>query len=63
MSVTLRRLWFVFRGVVTVDVPLNLLELNRCPMGSGVANIFKNTARCDYLSSSVGPVLSLRLAE
>ncbi|KAL8589311.1 hypothetical protein ACOMHN_052314 [Nucella lapillus] len=37
-----------FKGVVTVDVPLSLLELNQCPQGFGVANAFKNTARCDY---------------
>ena len=41
------------RGVVTVDVPLNLLELNPCPMGFGVANAFKNTAHCDYFSTEV----------
>nr|KAG5707185.1 hypothetical protein BaRGS_017869 [Batillaria attramentaria] len=41
-----------FKGVVTVDVPLNLLEINPCPQGFGVANAFKNTARCDYFSTT-----------
>ncbi|KAK7497619.1 hypothetical protein BaRGS_00011014, partial [Batillaria attramentaria] len=41
-----------FRGVVTVDVPLNLLEINPCPQGFGVVNAFKNTARCDYFSTT-----------
>ncbi|KAK7114273.1 uncharacterized protein [Littorina saxatilis] len=45
-----------FRGVVTVDVPLNLLELNPCPMGFGVANAFKNTARCDPFSTKCSPI-------
>nr|KAG5707180.1 hypothetical protein BaRGS_017864 [Batillaria attramentaria] len=38
-----------------VDVPLNLLELNQCPQGFGVANAFKNTARCDYESTWCRP--------
>ncbi|XP_076111452.1 uncharacterized protein LOC143079760 [Mytilus galloprovincialis] len=35
-----------FAGVVTVDVPLDNLEINQCPMAFSVANAFKNTARC-----------------
>lgn len=41
------------RGVVTVDVPLDLLELNQCPQSFGVANAFKNTARCNTVSTKV----------
>ncbi|GFN94729.1 hypothetical protein PoB_002123500 [Plakobranchus ocellatus] len=44
-----------FRGVTTVDVPLSFLELNQCPMPFSVPNAFKNTARCDYLSTKCAP--------
>ncbi|XP_005102873.2 uncharacterized protein LOC101862881 [Aplysia californica] len=44
-----------FRGVATVDVPLSLLEINQCPQPFTVANAFKNTARCDYLSTKCKP--------
>ncbi|XP_012940541.1 uncharacterized protein LOC101864077 [Aplysia californica] len=44
-----------FRGVATVDVPLNFLEINQCPQPFSVANAFKNTARCDYLSTNCAP--------
>ncbi|XP_041376803.1 uncharacterized protein LOC121389271 [Gigantopelta aegis] len=40
-----------FKGVVTVDVPLNLLEIDQCPSPFYMANAFKNTARCDQLST------------
>ncbi|CAL1537135.1 unnamed protein product, partial [Lymnaea stagnalis] len=46
----------VFRGVTTVDVPLNLLEINQCPQDFRVANAFKNTARCDYFSTTCSPL-------
>ncbi|CAG2204956.1 unnamed protein product [Mytilus edulis] len=36
----------IFAGVVTVDVPLDNLEINQCPQSFNVANAFKNTARC-----------------
>ncbi|XP_063442407.1 uncharacterized protein LOC134722716 [Mytilus trossulus] len=41
-----------FAGVVTVDVPLDNLEINQCPQSFSVANAFKNTARC-HISSEV----------
>ncbi|CAG5117532.1 unnamed protein product, partial [Candidula unifasciata] len=45
-----------FRGVATVDVPLDLLQINQCPQSFTVANAFKNTARCDYLSTTCSPI-------
>ncbi|XP_059145696.1 uncharacterized protein LOC131932801 [Physella acuta] len=45
-----------FRGVATVEVPLNLLEINQCPMPYSVPNAFKNTARCDYFSTNCAPL-------
>ncbi|KAK7107826.1 uncharacterized protein [Littorina saxatilis] len=39
-----------FKGVVTVDVQLDYLDINQCPSNFYVANAFKNTARCDYRS-------------
>ncbi|CAG5117529.1 unnamed protein product, partial [Candidula unifasciata] len=44
-----------FRGVTTVDVPLNLLEINQCAQSFSEANAFKNTARCDYFSTTCVP--------
>ncbi|XP_041376152.1 uncharacterized protein LOC121388737 [Gigantopelta aegis] len=41
-----------FKGVVTVDVPLDLLEIDQCPGPFYMANAFKNTARCDQISTS-----------
>ncbi|XP_060084009.1 uncharacterized protein LOC132563267 [Ylistrum balloti] len=40
-----------FSGVVTVDVPLNLLEINQCPQPFYIANAFKNTAKCHIQST------------
>lgn len=45
-----------FKGVVTMDVPLSLLEINPCPMSFGVANAFKNTAHCDSFSTSCSTI-------
>ncbi|CAL1537134.1 unnamed protein product [Lymnaea stagnalis] len=45
-----------FRGVATVEIPLNLLEINQCPMAYSVPNAFKNTARCDYFSTNCVPL-------
>ncbi|KAK7494317.1 hypothetical protein BaRGS_00014420 [Batillaria attramentaria] len=39
-----------FKGVVTVDVKLDYLDINQCPSSFYAANAFKNTARCDYES-------------
>lgn len=45
-----------FKGVVTVDVNLNYLNINQCPGNFYVANVFKNTARCDYESQFCVPL-------
>ncbi|ESO11626.1 hypothetical protein HELRODRAFT_108901 [Helobdella robusta] len=37
-----------FKGVVTVDVMLNELDINQCPQDYFVPNAFKDTARCHY---------------
>ncbi|CAD5117999.1 DgyrCDS6740 [Dimorphilus gyrociliatus] len=42
-----------FKGVVTVDVKLETLDLNQCPAEFYIANAFKNTARCHYESTYV----------
>lgn len=38
----------LFRGVVTVDVQLNWLDINQCPQDYYMPNAFKDTARCHY---------------
>ncbi|XP_048254912.1 uncharacterized protein LOC124137543 [Haliotis rufescens] len=50
----------LFKGVVTVDVPLSLLEINQCPQNFYVANAFKNTAKCDQLSTKCGPLAGFK---
>ncbi|KAJ8315213.1 hypothetical protein KUTeg_007363 [Tegillarca granosa] len=42
---------YKFRGVATVDVPLDQIEIDQCAQQFSVANAFKNTARCDYKST------------
>lgn len=42
-----------FLGVVRVDVKLEELDINQCSMSYHVANAFKDTDRCDYLSTVV----------
>ncbi|KAK2162767.1 hypothetical protein LSH36_92g05014 [Paralvinella palmiformis] len=37
-----------FKGVVRVDVRLDLLDINQCPMDFHVPNAFKDTARCHF---------------
>jgi len=37
-----------FKGVVTVDVRLDELDINQCPQDYFVPNAFKDTARCHY---------------
>ncbi|XP_063441841.1 uncharacterized protein LOC134722188 [Mytilus trossulus] len=44
-----------FAGVITVDVPLDKLEVNQCPQPFHVANAFKNTARCHTKSTKCKP--------
>ncbi|OWF54531.1 uncharacterized protein LOC110443474 [Mizuhopecten yessoensis] len=46
-----------FAGVVTVDVPLTLLDINQCPQPFYVANAFKNTARCQTRSTKCRPIV------
>ncbi|ESO96905.1 hypothetical protein LOTGIDRAFT_214442 [Lottia gigantea] len=51
-----------FKGVVTVDVPLDLIEINQCPQPFHVANAFKNTARCDQDSTKCRPMAGFKFA-
>jgi len=37
-----------FKGVVTVDVRLDELDINQCPQDYFIPNAFKDTARCHY---------------
>ena len=39
--------------MVTVDIPLDNLEINQCPQPFSIANAFKNTARCHSRSTKV----------
>lgn len=45
-----------FKGVVTVEVKLDYLDINQCPGEFFEANGFKNTARCNYQSSYCVPI-------
>ncbi|XP_052086791.1 uncharacterized protein LOC127724053 [Mytilus californianus] len=40
-----------FKGVVTVDVKLDYLQITQCPGPFYQANAFKNTAKCHYQST------------
>ncbi|XP_061196658.1 uncharacterized protein LOC133204933 [Saccostrea echinata] len=51
-----------FAGVVTVDVPLDLLEINPCPQPFHVQNAFKNTARCHTQSTTCRPIEGFRFS-
>lgn len=42
-----------FRGVVRVDVRLDELDINQCSMPHYVANAFKGSDRCEFLSTIV----------
>lgn len=42
-----------YRGVVRIDVRLEDVDINQCPMAYHVANAFKNSDRCDYTSTLV----------
>ena len=44
---------FLYRGVVTVDVPLQELEINQCYQPYNIQNAFKSTARCHYPTQTV----------
>ena len=37
-----------FKGIVRVDVRLDFLDINQCPMDFHVPNAFKDTARCHF---------------
>lgn len=41
------------RGVVTIDVKLDELDIQQCPGPFHEPNAFKNTARCDYETTYV----------
>ena len=45
-----------FRGVVRIDVKLDDVDINQCAMPFYEANAFKNTDRCDYISTLCVPV-------
>lgn len=47
-----------FKGVVTVDVNLDYMDINQCPADFYVANAFKNTAHCDYETTYCVPLQS-----
>ncbi len=41
------------RGVVVVDVKLDELDINQCPMDFHVPNAFKDTSRCHFENTYV----------
>ncbi|OAF69729.1 hypothetical protein A3Q56_02519 [Intoshia linei] len=45
-----------FKGIVTVSVKLDDLDINQCPGAANQANIFKNTALCHYESTFCVPI-------
>lgn len=47
-----------FKGVVTVDVDLDYMDIDQCPADFYVANAFKNTAHCDYETTYCVPLQS-----
>ncbi|XP_062583037.1 uncharacterized protein LOC134244804 [Saccostrea cucullata] len=51
-----------FKGVVTVDVPLQELEINQCYQGFSIQNAFKNTARCHYPSQTCSPIAGYKFS-
>ena len=42
-----------FRGVVRIDVKLDDVDINQCPMPYHVANALNNSDRCDHHSTLV----------
>ena len=46
-------IYLFLRGVVTVDVKLDELDIQQCPMPFHVPNAFKDTCRCDFESTYV----------
>lgn len=51
-----------FKGVVTVDVPLQELEINQCYQPYNIQNAFKNTARCHYPSQTCSPIAGYKFS-
>jgi hypothetical protein len=49
-----------FKGVVAVNVKLEELDINQCGDDYQVPNAFKNTHKCDRLSSRCVPILGRR---
>ena len=49
-------------GVITVDVPLDNLEINQCPQSFTVPNAFKNTARCHSKSTKVSLIGNFQIS-
>jgi len=49
-----------FKGVVMVNMRLEDIEINQCGDSYYVANAFKNTHKCDRLSSRCVPILGRR---
>ncbi|KAK3086522.1 hypothetical protein FSP39_019568 [Pinctada imbricata] len=45
-----------FKGVATIDIPLQELDINQCAQPFSVQNAFKNTARCDYKTQQCAPI-------
>lgn len=44
---------FIFRGAITVTMPLLNLDINQCPQKFYEPNAFKGTHKCDQRSSYV----------
>ncbi|XP_048745350.2 uncharacterized protein LOC130046397 isoform X1 [Ostrea edulis] len=51
-----------FKGVVTVDIPLEELEINQCYQSFSIQNAFKNTARCHYPSQTCSPIAGYKFS-
>jgi len=48
------------RGIVTVDVKLDLLDIEQCPSDFYTSNAFMGTARCDYETTYVSVFVRFR---
>lgn len=45
-----------FKGVVSIDVDMDYLDINQCPAEFYVPNAFKNSAKCDFRSQYCVPL-------
>ena len=43
----------ICRGVISIHVDLDFLDINQCPAEFFVPNAFKNTAKCDFRTQYV----------